>query len=924
MLWGIITSTNVDYAELLWEEFIQAILTDKVNLGSPTKKGRKDKPHVIPYCRLTKIIICHLGRIHNIHQRSASLFHLAEEDFRLGNLKFVPKGEIDEPKETKERPSKASTAKPTKPEPAKEKSTKITLPKQASKEATRPLPVVEGKGKAIETEEQAAYLLVALHTPKRRKQGKDVDDQVNLEEKTDELDQGQDGSDPGRTPKSRPPPEQVVMDEDQAGSDPRKSHGALAGPNLETTHNEFMAELYPKVQERFKFPADEHVILKEPLSSAGTLSSMKNLDDANTIGNQFINDKSTEDEPDKMADENIPVPAPIRSDDQILLVAAWVPIRKSKFVLDLNKKQKIQSFKSLWIFYRTLTSSEHSLPLPRDALEITPVDQAHQFVSPPSGDAIMDFINQPGYTEIIHFVSRMATQIPSSPDALGPTKKGRKDKPHVIPYCRLTKIIICHLGRIHNIHQRSASLFHLAEEDFRLESCSRKGRKEEDCECQATKSKPAVEKSSKPAPAPKPKETKERPSKASTAKPPKPEPAKEKSTKITLPKQASKGKIVKVCKAKRPFQLVVEPDEEPAYYEPEPELEHQGEGDEDDMERAIQMSLKSFLAQSQAHVGCVAIRELVAEATRPLPVVEGKEQGKDVDDQVNLEEKTDELDQGQDGSDPGRTPRSRPPPEQVVMDEDQAGSDPRKSHGALAGPNPKTTHNEFMAELYPKVQERFKFPADEHVILKEPLSSARTLSSMKNLDDAYTIGNQFINDKSTEDEPGKLNAKSEVVSMVTVLIHQASTSIPPLSTPIIDISPPKPASSTKAPIFTKTTTTTTTNLLFPPPSTITKHAVHIALQTPLRDRFRELPEADMKVNLHQRMFESGSYKSLPEHVALYEALEASIEQEQRDEFLAKNDKSHKRRRDDQDPPPPPPDSDLSKRRRHDTSTSGSS
>ncbi|GJV20882.1 putative ribonuclease H-like domain-containing protein [Tanacetum coccineum] len=97
MLWGIITNTNVDYAELMWEEFVQAMqtfLTDKANLGSPTKKGRKDKPHVIPYCRFTKLIICHLGRIHNIHQRSASPFHLAEEDLRLGNLKFVSKGEI--------------------------------------------------------------------------------------------------------------------------------------------------------------------------------------------------------------------------------------------------------------------------------------------------------------------------------------------------------------------------------------------------------------------------------------------------------------------------------------------------------------------------------------------------------------------------------------------------------------------------------------------------------------------------------------------------------------------------------------------------------------------------------------------------------------------------------------------------------------
>ncbi|GKG19449.1 hypothetical protein Tco_0376548, partial [Tanacetum coccineum] len=56
-----------------------------------------------------------------------------------------------------------------------------------------------------------------------------------------------------------------------------------------------------------------------------------------------------------------------------------------------------------------------------------------------------------------------------------------------------------------------------------------------------------------------------------------------------------------------------------------------------------------------------------------------------------------------------------------------------------------------------------------------------------------------------------------------------------------------------------------------------KEAVHVALHAPLRDRFRDLPEADIKEMLYQWMFESSSYKSHPEHVALYEALEASME-----------------------------------------------
>nr|GEV91564.1 hypothetical protein [Tanacetum cinerariifolium] len=68
-------------------------LADKANLGIPTKKGKKTKPHVIPYCRFTKLIIYYLGRIHNIHQRSRSPLNLAEDDLSLGNLKFIPKGD---------------------------------------------------------------------------------------------------------------------------------------------------------------------------------------------------------------------------------------------------------------------------------------------------------------------------------------------------------------------------------------------------------------------------------------------------------------------------------------------------------------------------------------------------------------------------------------------------------------------------------------------------------------------------------------------------------------------------------------------------------------------------------------------------------------------------------------------------------------
>ncbi|GKG52619.1 hypothetical protein Tco_0549731, partial [Tanacetum coccineum] len=45
-----------------------------------------------------------------------------------------------------------------------------------------------------------------------------------------------------------------------------------------------------------------------------------------------------------------------------------------------------------------------------------------------------------------------------------------------------------------------------------------------------------------------------------------------------------------------------------------------------------------------------------------------EEQGEDVSNTVALEERTVELDEGQAGSDPGKTPESQPLPERVLME----------------------------------------------------------------------------------------------------------------------------------------------------------------------------------------------------------------------------------------------------------------
>ncbi|GJZ67790.1 hypothetical protein Tco_0631030 [Tanacetum coccineum] len=338
---------------------------------------------------------------------------------------------------------------------------------------------------------------------------------------------------------------------------------------------------------------------------------------------------------------------------------------------------------------------------------------------------------------------------------------------------------------------------------------------------------------------------------------------KEKSTKPTPSKKASKGKVRKVQKGKSSLQLVDEPDEEP-----QPSPEPQIEDDEYNLQRGIQMSLESF----QAPIGEVAICKPTSGVVQSLPVVKGKgksiatdehvaqslmelqqlkgksttdqyifqrrtpvneetstgplaqlkddmsanivrdtpsppdaetsaevemsdskgdtkilnvgkEKGEDVSNTLFLEERTVKLDEGQAGSDPCNTLESRPPP-----DEDQDGSNPGPSHVALALSNPKPMHEDFIALVYPKVHESLMHTTEEH----------------------------FLYDKPTEEELNKANVEIEVESMVTVPIHQISSSTPPLSTPVIVISSPKPVSPPiQEPVFTATTATTTTTL--PPP-----------------------------------------------------------------------------------------------------------
>nr|GEU58802.1 hypothetical protein [Tanacetum cinerariifolium] len=94
ILWGIIHRSNIDYAERIWEEFVQSIqtfLTDRKNLTTALRKKKKTTHLLILTVRFTKLIIHHLRTKHNINPRTGFPLHYSHEECVLNTLWFIGK-----------------------------------------------------------------------------------------------------------------------------------------------------------------------------------------------------------------------------------------------------------------------------------------------------------------------------------------------------------------------------------------------------------------------------------------------------------------------------------------------------------------------------------------------------------------------------------------------------------------------------------------------------------------------------------------------------------------------------------------------------------------------------------------------------------------------------------------------------------------
>ncbi|GKA31460.1 E-beta-farnesene synthase, partial [Tanacetum coccineum] len=337
--------------------------------------------------------------------------------------------------------------------------------------------------------------------------------------------------------------------------------------------------------------------------------------------------------------------------------------------------------------------------------------------------------------------------------------------------------------------------------------------------------------------------------------------------------------------------------------------------------------------------------------------------GTDSDEEVSPDMNAQGQEEGQGGTNPGDAGVSQTPSSHVVY----AG--PNLDHmdlgiaEASSQPNTEQMDDEFTSTAYPKIQENLKLPTEGDVRLEEPASSAGTLSSMKNLDKEFSFTDQFLVEKSQEDEPEKTNTEAEVQSMVTVPIHQDTSSVPLMTTPVIDITDPQSDSTTipaSMPTTTATVTKTTTTTVPPLPpqpqqgtegnndlhqfetlpvsrlireqtvefidsqeidrkieesvKEVVPASVQHAMRAPLHTRFKDIPTSDMKEILLQRMLEENYDKGHEDHKMAFEALQKSIIHDESEQFDADMAEERTKKKSKQDlpktspgsPPPPPP------------------
>ncbi|GJW12628.1 hypothetical protein Tco_1578455 [Tanacetum coccineum] len=174
-------------------------------------------------------------------------------------------------------------------------------------------------------------------------------------------------------------------------------------------------------------------------------------------------------------------------------------------------------------------------------------------------------------------------------------------------------------------------------------------------------------------------------------------------------------------------------------------------------------------------------------------------------------------DEGQAGPNPGNDTVSQTPSTPSVHAGPNLEHTDAEATDATSQPQPGQMDEEFTATAYPNIQENLKLTVDDPVIPEEPASSTGTLSSLQHLAKDFSFGDQFFNDKPPEANNEKTTADTEAESMVSVTIHQDTSAIPLMTSPVIDLVSRPDSPNVHRPLPTTTTATTTIMTTIPPP-----------------------------------------------------------------------------------------------------------
>nr|GEZ13707.1 histone deacetylase 14 [Tanacetum cinerariifolium] len=563
----------------------------------------------------------------------------------------------------------------------------------------------------------------------------------------------------------------------------------------------------------------------------------------------------------------------------------------------------------------------------REALQITLVNNNQAFITPPSSDALINFFNELGYPKLVRNVSNVVTndmfqpwralitiinlcltgktsgfERPMAPDKRNMSRHttGKKKATLiVIPSIRFTKLIIHHLQRRHKFHPRPDSSLHLTNEEPVLGylKFSAKGIKREVFRMpipgslittniqEASYYQEYLENvakhrrylagetgSDQESPAPKPTKPDRKPKSTAPKVPPRPSV----SIPVTSAQPAPTSAPAKPQEKKH--KQATEISDKP----PKSKKSKYGFISKKRSLKSVAVSVAEDVPamEPQESAPTSGHREPELGKYQPLPEVPGKGKAKVTEEQV--------------------------------------------AHDLLSLQKPK---KKILVDQY--ILQRSTFTTIGSSGQDEP--SYAELEQSERLDPGAQAESQTGSDADTQDEgqarsnpdeiskgqagPDPGNAGAEVQSIPSPMVH-AGSDREHIDLDVADVSP-QPSTEQLDEGFTATAYPKVSKAA----SEVVTDMVDWAMQEPLQNYFRDLPEADMKDILHQRMWESESYESHKDHMQLFEAFEKLMNRDHSEELAQDLAEARKKKKEtirssgapgdsgsSQVPPPLPPPS----------------